>query len=376
VVSSDARARLRSNQISPGLWTRAQRFARAVVAVGIALALATLPIDASATGSPVPTREPFSPGSIDSIGIVTFQWENDWFGGQGTDRHYTQGLRLAYLGAEDRLWTGVARVARALPPFPDSGRFRPSFALGQNLYTPEDIKTVDLVVDDRPYAGWLYAAIGLVADNGATLDFLELSVGVIGPAALGEETQSWIHRVIGSPHPEGWHHQLGNELAVLVSYDKKWRAKLAFPEPPLLRRVGLSADVTPHLGGALGNVFIHASAGAMLRIGRDLPADYGPPRISPSLPGSEFFVPSHRVGGYLFVGADGRFVAHNMFLDGNTFADSHRVDKKPVVGDLQAGAVLILERVRLGFTYVLRSEEFTLQRGGDRFGALTISVRI
>lgn len=360
-----------SSWVSSSLETLPRRFARPARAWVVVLLMVWGP------GARAPARagDP-DDGSRDSAGIFTFQWENDWFGGQGTDRHYTQGLRLSYLNGEDRVWSRVARAARAVPFLPDGARIRASYALGQNLYTPENIRSTDLVADDRPYAGWLYGAIGVVATNGSILDMLELSVGVVGPAALGEEVQSWIHRVIGSPHPEGWSHQLHNELALLLSYERKWRAKLVYPDPPILRRLGLGADVTPHLGGALGNVFIHASAGATIRLGRDLPADYGPPRIRPSPPGSEFFVPSRRIGGYLFAGVEGRAVARNIFLDGNTLADSHRVDKKPIVGDLQAGAALVVQRVRLGFTYVFRTEEFTLQRGGDRFGALTISVRI
>lgn len=67
----------------------------------------------------------------------------------------------------------------------------------------------------------------------------------------------------------------------------------------------------------------------MLRLGQRLPLDYGPPRIQPSLPGSGFFVPPQdRFGWYLFAGVEGRAVARNIFLDGNTFRDSRSVDKE------------------------------------------------
>lgn len=32
---------------------------------------------------------------------------------------------------------------------------------------------------------------------------------------------------------------------------------------------------------------------------------------------------------YVFAGAEGRGVASNIFLDGNTFEDSHTVDREP-----------------------------------------------
>ena len=66
----------------------------------------------------------------------------------------------------------------------------------------------------------------------------------------------------------------------------------------------------------------YLEVGATLRIGNDLPNDYGAPRIRPSLPGSNFFLPRDNFGWYLFAGAGGRAVAYNIFLDGNTDGNS------------------------------------------------------
>src|SRR5256885_15874840 len=79
---------------------------------------------------------------------------------------------------------------------------------------------------------------------------------------------------------------------------------------------------------------------AIGRIGFDLPDDYGPPRIEPGLPGTNFFEPTAAFGWYLFAGVDGRAIARNIFLDGNTWQTSRGVEKIPLVGDLQLwGAV-------------------------------------
>jgi len=91
--------------------------------------------------------------------------------------------------------------------------------------------------------------------------------------------------------------------------------------------MGLDADVLPHFGGALGNVFTYGAAGVTLRIGSGLEDDFGPPRIRPSLPGSAYFLPGKGFNWYLFAGLEGRAVLYNIFLDGNTFTDSHSVDK-------------------------------------------------
>jgi hypothetical protein len=113
----------------------------------------------------------------------------------------------------------------------------------------------------------------------------------------------------------------------------------------------------------------------MARFGFNLPDDYGPVRIDPSLPGSSFFEPTGAVGGYIFAGVDGRAIARNIFLDGNTWQSSRSVDKVPLVGDLQLGAALTFRSFRLSFTHVFRTKEFTAQHHADQFGAINLSVR-
>jgi len=328
----------------------------------LGLVLGILGAAATAVAAPPPPSPADAP-------IISLQWENDVLTGRGIDRHYTNGIRISLLLPEDRGPGWVARAARAMPWFPEGGRVRGSWALGQNLYTPEDIRTPDLVTDDRPYAAWLYLGAGVVVENGRLLDIVELSLGVVGPAAQGEGVQKGIHALIGSPEPAGWSHQLPDEPAVQVMWHRKWRRRHGDAR-------GFGVDVLPHLGGALGNVFIYGAAGGTARCGFGLPDDYGPPRIQPALPGSEYFQPARRLGGYLYLGAEGRVVLRNLFLDGSTFAASHRVDRRLLVADVQAGAALVFHGVRLAYTYVVRSEEFRGQDGYDAFGTATFSVHL
>jgi hypothetical protein len=92
--------------------------------------------------------------------------------------------------------------------------------------------------------------------------------------------------------------------------------------------------------------------------------------------GQVFFVPRKDFGWYLFTGAEGRAVARNIFLDGNTFRDSRSVEKKLFVGDLQFGIAFTWSNVRLSYTHVLRTREFKIQDERDDFGALSLSIRL
>lgn len=312
----------------------------------------------------------------DRAGHVNVVWENDVFGLGNTDGHYTNGLRLSYLGGEGRVWAWLANVAKATPLFRSDASLRASFAVGHNMYTPEDISNPEPILDDRPYAAWLYGTLGLVGGNGRNLDIAALSLGVVGSAAGGEAFQKFIHQIIGSPEPQGWDHQLRNEMIIQLFYEHVWRDVFVLDQAPLFRHLGVELDFLPHLAGALGNAYLYGATGLTMRVGNDLPSDYGPPRIRPSLPGSAFFVPSRTLGGYLFLGFEVRAVARNLFLDGNTFEESLSVERHPFVGDLQLGAALAIRAVRVSFTYVFRSREFTTQRRPDQFGALSFSVRI
>jgi lipid A 3-O-deacylase len=84
---------------------------------------------------------------------------------------------------------------------------------------------------------------------------------------------------------------------------------------------------------------------------------------------------STRFGWYLFAGAEGRAVARGIFLDGNPWRNSQRFDKKPLVADLNAGLAIMVDAVRLAYTFVYRTEEFGGQDKPDTFVSISVSFR-
>ncbi|MET0156118.1 MAG: lipid A deacylase LpxR family protein [Rickettsiales bacterium] len=304
----------------------------------------------------------------DDRGVVTVNFENDVF--SGSDDGYTNGARIAWLSPEKNLPYWIERGSDLFPFFAKEGHKRYSFALGQTMFAPEDLTRTDLIKDDRPYAGFLYGSVGVLSDTGYRLDNLMLSLGMVGPSSLAEQTQKTVHSFTpGSVYPRGWENQLSDEPGVVLAYERKWRGLYEFSP------FGPAFDVTPQLGGMLGNVYTNATAGATFRFGYDLPADYGPPLIRPSLPGSDFFVPSRKLGWYLFAGLEARAVARDIFLDGNSFRDSHSVNKNIFVGGAQTGVALTYKNTRVAYTHAFRTKEFEQQKDPDMFGALTLSVR-
>ena len=309
------------------------------------------------------------------LGTFTVKFENDLF--KGTDQQYTNGVRASYLSPEGDQFEYLQFIRDGLELIAKPNQHtRFGVAFGQEIYTPEDLNQTNIISDDRPYAGWLYGGISLHTIRGSandpsykSLESIEFDIGVVGPWALGQESQDFIHDVRGFDKFQGWDNQLNNELGVLLLYERKWRL---FDPTPIMG--GMEFDFIPYAGGSIGNVLTHANIGGSARVGWNVPDDFGPPSlIHGGSPVDKSF--DNKIGFYLYATTEGRIVVRNIFLDGNSFSDSHSVDKKTFVGDLSLGAVFQYKRFKLSYANVLRSKEFDEQDDAARFGSLTASFQ-
>ncbi len=307
---------------------------------------------------------------VKSSGVWSITSENDIFG--GTDRNYSNGIRIERVSPANKV-NPVLDWAADRIPFLNIKRkdMREGWALSHTIFTPEDISVRVPDPNDRPYAAWLYLSGTVVAKTkaGNIQDVLQVNLGVVGPLAAGEFVQQNWHDLIQVGEPQGWASQLRNEPGIEIIAQRMHKFK--GPELPF----GLASDYGLHGGVTLGNVRTYGAIGAMARIGWDLEADFGPPRIRPALAGAGTFDPGRLWGGYLFAGFEGRAVARDIFLDGNLWRDSARVsDRRDLVADLQWGVAIHRGDVQLAFTFVHRTEEFIAQAGPQRFGAVSISI--
>lgn len=307
----------------------------------------------------------------DDTGFITLDVENDMFGSDN-DRNYTSGVRLVYSKVNAAMPETVRHIANMVPTFSINPTTTVYYSLGQNLYTPHDITVANHIAGDRPYAAFLYGSAGLSTITDNHIDDLEMTLGVVGPAALGEQTQKFVHHVVDSPQPQGWSHQLRNEPGLILAWDRRWPERFSF------KTLGWTGAVQPHAGLTLGNVYIYATTG----LGFRLSPSHGrwqddPVRVRPAMPGGgSFFVDDGRFAWYLFGGVDGRAVARNIFLDGNTFADSYDVNKKTFVLDASGGVALTYGRTRLSYAITYRTKEFYGSPGtGDVFGTVSLGYR-
>ena len=294
-------------------------------------------------------------------------FENDIFA--ATDHQYTSGIEFDLIyHVEDP----SSRIYDIL--FLNYGKIDTyvSFSLANQIFTPRDINETELIVNDRPYAGWTFFEAGIHKSSKDHLRSMYLQVGMVGPAAKGEEIQNSIHKLTDSDPAMGWDNQLGDELGVNLRYIHKWRFV-----PPEIGSV--ESAFIPYLEGDLGNISIQATAGVAMRFGWNIPKDYG---VSTVDTGGENGIPIYDEFAAMrkqrwsfsfnFSGAMS-WVVRDIFLDGNTFKESHSVEKEPFVAYLGLGFSARYRNFMLEFIQIRNTRKFKLEENVHSVGTVVAS---
>jgi hypothetical protein len=342
---------------------------------------------------------------------VTLRVENDLF--IGRDRDYTSGVALTAISNDlvagapapclpwplerslallEQVHPALLALARADADAAAAPETSPVVAnavlrISQSMYTPRDRTRTDLVVDDRPYAGLLAMSVAWnlrhaePARGRDRLDTVELTLGVIGPASLARQAQDAVHELIGVDRFLGWDHQLGNEPALQLAVERRWRQW----RDDATQVQGWSAEAIRSAGLRLGNIQTSAAAGIEWRAGWNLPNDFG---AYPLGPGAEnrppapaaprASAPRRLPGAQVFASAELRAVAWDFSLDGNLLRSSHHVTREPLVAQLAIGwglhGPLAGRGWRLTAMRVWRSREFDGDRSHQSFGSIALGV--
>jgi hypothetical protein len=292
--------------------------------------------------------------------FASFTFENDFFAGE--DRHYTNGMQLAFLADI----ANVPEVLRQNGPLAVSADPQAVIAIGQRIYTPANTDISPPDPNDRPYAGWLYLMTDVRTRAAPTIDHLTITFGMVGPASGARQTQDLVHRGLGEVESKGWDTQVRNRATIMAAFERAWPGIVsgAF--------AGARWDLATRVSATIGTPMTYAGAGAVLRYGRNLPADLPVTHISLGPP-RDGFRGAPVFGWYGWVGVDARAVAYNTFISGDTFSGGPHVTGEPFGYDMQVGIAAAWPKARVGFTLVQRSREFQGQPGSDRFGQLAIS---
>ena len=152
---------------------------------------------------------------------------------------------------------------------------------------------------------------------------------MVGPWAQGKQVQNAVHDVLGDEKFKGWDNQLHNEPLFMLTHERMRR----WPGDASVNADGWGWDAISHYGGSIGNLETKANFGGEVRFGWKLPDDFG---STPLRPAGENTAPTRRGrpsgwSWHLFATSDAAWVIRDITLDGNTFRNSHSVDKRHVV---------------------------------------------
>jgi hypothetical protein len=252
------------------------------------------------------------------------------------------------------------------------GTTRLSVDLSQSIFTPRGTQLNPPNPLDRPYAGELILTTGLVHDTAWTRDLVSVSLGVIGPAGLGQIVQNGFHNIIGDTPNRGWHYQLQDQAAFQFLGQRTWRL-------PVASFGFIDADVLPSATASIGDIRDYVQLGGVVRFGQGLASDFGTPRIAPGLNGSDAYTNTQPIAWYGFAGVDGQAVGYDVTLDGSTFRTApnlpgvHRIWD---VGEMEAGAAVLWHGLRLTYTQTWQTQEFRGAKSGlFNFGSLAVSAK-
>jgi hypothetical protein len=284
----------------------------------------------------------------------------------GRDRCFTGGLKLSWMSntiaqAEKKSWLNWIPFIKR--PGPQTAI---SLSMGQNIYTPDDLTRSDVIENDRPYAGVLYLSLAVHSRTQDVQDFMELTLGIVGPASGAAEVQRSVHDLFGGADPQGWQHQLKNQLVLALVYERKWKGLKRG------RTEKMGFDVIPHLGAGLGNLHTYASGGAQVRWGWRLPNDFGNSVARPGGFRNLGFRESGRWSLYLYGGVTTTMVLRNLFLDANQIPNSHNIEKHSLTADVFLGLAFRIKRIQLQLEYMFWSKRFKTESKNQILGSLNL----
>lgn len=178
------------------------------------------------------------------IGFIS---DNDLYTSSKNDMYYTNGLeffgRFLSKNSNEKINKKISE-----------------FRIGQYLYNPRYINKEAITVNNRPFAGYLFAEAGrnFFYQNESVLK-IDFQLGYLGQNAFGKQMQEGFHKIIGYKKVYGWENQIHNALAL--------QAHFLYSKKLFSNRNRDFVDFHFQSEANLGTIFTGFSTGFLSRIG-------------------------------------------------------------------------------------------------------------
>jgi lipid A 3-O-deacylase len=272
----------------------------------------------------------------DSLSSFEFKWSNDFE--YQTDYYFTNGFAFEIAAR----WEKSNPTNSILIAHTSESKVLYSLTLLQNIYTPKaKFDLSDQLNGDRPFAAYILLGAKKISFNKTdrTKLYSEIQIGILGPAAFGEEVQNGIHSLLPtSSEVNGWGNQIANSLMLnySVSAVKSFSIKRWF-------------ELSGIVSAKLGLPYTNARVGVRTRIGF---FDVFP---------SEFeYYSSQDFKLFLSLGTDASIVGYNATLQGGLISKSiYTLNKiNRFVGYANIGIILLFNRFELEYVQQFNTPEF------------------
>lgn len=305
-----------------------------------------------------------------------FQWssltlDNDLF--LGNDSGYTNGLYISFLDVDNSTsaptppW--LTKILAWSLPERTLGAYN-SYTVGQTMLTPSDITVEIPSEDDLPYAALLYLNNShiTISKSDRQADKISTSIGVVGPWALGEEAQKFVHSLTGSDDPKGWDTQLKNEVVFQIGRARTWRSWVSKSQ---------HMDIVNSAEVGLGTISSGVTVNSVFRYGSRLQDSFSTFLLGGSRASNPLAANS---GWYTYIGIGAAYSFNQIFTDGNTFSDSRsfETDRESV------GGVIGITKSWPGFAFsfaindtnLIDKRDNTELKDMTRYGSFTLAFKI
>jgi hypothetical protein len=298
--------------------------------------------------------------------------DNDFFVNE--DNGYTNGIYVSYFEVNDTSESVQSPAFWVKPllwslPNRDLSTSINIYSGGQTLTTPYDIEEKVPAEGTFPYSALLSFTNTYIAIASDYADRVSTTLGVVGPIAMGEQTQKAVHRVISARNPKGWDTQLENEVVFQFSRGRTWRTWIADSG---------KVDFLTGVDSSVGTLRSEVSTGFMLRYGRNLEDSYATVLLAESRTSNPIAV---NKGWFVFAGVEFAYTFNQIFTDGNTFRNSRSIDYEHGNNMFSSGLTYSWGDMALAFAI---NSPFTFNGDKDdremdkftRYGTVTFSWQI
>lgn len=289
-----------------------------------------------------------------NTGSLSLSIDND--GMLGTDRGYTNGLFLKFNSKSTRDITEnspfIFKTIGNWLPLQQKTNKGWGITAGQQIWTPTDLTSPTETGNDRPYTGFLFVEASVFEFSAEFANKYRLMFGAVGPDAFGENAQSFVHNLIGSPQPEGWGRQIKNQTVFNIGYEG---------QRLIARSTGwLGKDYDTSVSGRVnvGNYQSEVAVGGTLRWGDALDGSFASVGAMPGKYIDASVLSKSSSGHFYYLLAEGRYRFQDITIDGARPKHLFNVHTEHLQATISSGVVYYQASFGLAFSVITSTPDY------------------